>query len=54
MSTIASKKVRVPRFSVYQLGRGSDPMIAVGSTTPADALSTATSSLLERYGRCRA
>src|SRR5882757_9412655 len=28
--TIASRKCRVPRFSVYQLGRGSEPVIVVG------------------------
>ena len=31
---------RVPRFSVYQLGRGSDPVMVVGSMIPAVALST--------------
>ena len=30
-STIASRNMRVPRFSVYQLGRGSEPVIVVGS-----------------------
>ena len=39
MSTIASRNDRVPRFSVYQLGRGSEPVIVVGSTVPADAFS---------------
>src|SRR3974377_336709 len=29
--TIASRKLRMPRFSLYQLGRGSDPVIVVGS-----------------------
>src|SRR5437588_9837037 len=29
--TIASRNMRVPRFSVYQLGRGSEPVIVVGS-----------------------
>src|SRR5258708_672711 len=29
--TIAARKVRDPRFSVYQDGRGSEPTIAVGS-----------------------
>ena len=29
--TIASRNDRMPRFSVYQLGRGSDPVIVVGS-----------------------
>ena len=28
--TIASRKCRVPRFSVYQLGRGSEPVMVVG------------------------
>src|SRR5436190_17359579 len=27
----------MPRFSVYQLGRGSDPVIVVGNTLPAVA-----------------
>src|SRR4029434_6569547 len=35
--TIASRNDFVPRFSVYQLGRGSDPVIVVGSTMPAVA-----------------
>ena len=29
--TIASRKLRMPRFSVYQLGRGSEPVMVVGS-----------------------
>src|SRR6185369_1142507 len=29
--TIASTKLRMPRFCVYQLGRGSEPVIVVGS-----------------------
>src|SRR5690349_10688155 len=29
--TIASRKLREPRFCVYQLGRGSEPVIVVGS-----------------------
>src|SRR5215831_3754871 len=29
--TMASRKCRVPRFSVYQLGRGSEPVIVVGN-----------------------
>ena len=37
--TIASRKERVPRFSVYQLGRGNDPITVVGITFPAVALS---------------
>ena len=28
----------MPRFSVYQLGRGSEPVIVVGSTVPAVAV----------------
>src|SRR5687767_8169238 len=36
-STIASRNDRVPRFSVYQLGRGSEPVIVVGSMIPAVA-----------------
>ncbi len=35
--TIASRNDRVPRFSVYQLGRGNDPVIVVGSIFPAVA-----------------
>src|SRR4026207_1376508 len=35
--TIASRNDRVPRFSVYQLGRGSEPVIVVGSVIPAVA-----------------
>src|SRR5437667_12523622 len=35
--TIASRNAFVPRFSVYQLGRGSDPVIVVGSIFPAVA-----------------
>src|SRR5262245_14260295 len=35
--TIASKNDRVPRFSVYQLGRGNDPVIVVGNIFPAVA-----------------
>jgi len=37
--TIASRKERVPRFSVYQLGRGNDPITVVGITFPAVAFS---------------
>src|SRR4249919_1458988 len=29
--TIASRKLRIPRFCVYQLGRGSEPVMVVGS-----------------------
>src|SRR5207249_3139249 len=35
--TIASRNALIPRFSVYQLGRGSDPVIVVGNTVPAVA-----------------
>src|SRR5580765_1540996 len=35
--TIASRNDLSPRFSVYQLGRGSDPVIVVGNTVPAVA-----------------
>src|SRR5690242_11084124 len=38
-STIASRKERVPRFSVYQLGRGSEPVMVVGMIFPAVAFS---------------
>jgi hypothetical protein len=38
-STIASRNERVPRFSVYQLGRGSEPVMVVGMTFPAVAFS---------------
>jgi hypothetical protein len=31
---MASTNERVPRFSVYQLGRGKEPMIAVGKIFP--------------------
>ena len=35
--TIASRNDLVPKFSVYQLGRGSDPVMVVGSMIPAVA-----------------
>src|SRR5438128_9362542 len=35
--TIASRNDLMLRFSVYQLGRGSDPVIVVGRTLPAVA-----------------
>src|SRR5436190_15369285 len=38
-STIASRNERVPRFSVYQLGRGSEPVMVVGMIFPAVAFS---------------
>src|SRR5689334_15144279 len=38
-STIASRNERVPRFSVYQLGRGSEPVMVVGMIFPALAFS---------------
>src|SRR5437660_1984794 len=43
--TIASRNDLIPRFSVYQLGRGSDPVIVVGSSLPAVAFSIARVSL---------
>src|SRR5438132_472394 len=39
--TIASRKLRRPSAAVYQCGRGSDPMIEVGSTTLAEPLNIA-------------
>src|SRR4029077_19313946 len=36
--TIASRNDLRPRFSVYQLGRGSEPVIVVASILPAVAL----------------
>src|ERR1051326_6938321 len=39
LSTIASRNDLIPRFSVYQLGRGSDPVIVVGNPLPAVAFS---------------
>src|SRR5215467_11841287 len=52
--TIASRNDRVPRFSVYQLGRGSDPITVVGSTLPAVALNIPKFSLLNvfRFSGC--
>src|ERR1044072_2971900 len=51
--TIASRNDRVPRFSVYQLGRGSEPVIVVGSMIPAVAFnrseSPRTDRTFERY-----
>src|SRR5215470_2565879 len=41
--TIASRKLRRPSCAVCQAGRGSEPMIEVGSTMLADALYTALS-----------
>src|SRR6516162_5323842 len=35
---MASRKLLAPRTAVYQDGRGSEPMIDVGSVFPADAL----------------
>src|SRR5262245_33813063 len=35
---MASRKLFGPSTAVYQAGRGSEPMIEVGKTTPADAL----------------
>src|SRR5579872_3012959 len=45
--TIASRKVCVPIVAVYQDGRGSDPMIEVGSITLAEALNMFLSRLRE-------
>src|SRR5580765_1201892 len=39
--TIASRNDLSPRFSVYQLGRGSEPVTVVGSSLPAVAFSIA-------------
>src|SRR5216684_6159674 len=36
--TIASRKLRLPSCTVCQAGRGKEPMIDVGSRTPAEAL----------------
>jgi hypothetical protein len=51
--TIASRNDRVPRFSVYQLGRGSEPVIVVGSVIPAVAFNMSESprrdTTFERY-----
>src|SRR5712671_6719303 len=38
LMTMASRNDLMPRFSVYQLGRGSDPVIVVGRIVPAVAL----------------
>src|SRR5215470_4113462 len=43
--TIASRNDLIPKFSVYQLGRGSDPVIVVGNTLPAVAFSIESVSL---------
>src|SRR4030095_12549730 len=51
--TIASRNDRVPRFSVYQLGRGNDPVIVVGSIFPAVAfnicMSPSSDTTFEQY-----
>src|SRR5882757_9405606 len=39
LMTIASRNDFRPRFSVYQLGRGSEPVTVVGMTLPAVAFS---------------
>src|SRR6188508_876042 len=49
--TIASRNDRVPRFSVYQLGRGSEPVIVVGSVIPAVAFNMCESSSLNEMHR---
>jgi tartrate dehydratase beta subunit/fumarate hydratase class I family protein len=38
---MASRKLCLPSTAVYHAGLGSDPMIEVGSMTPADALNMA-------------
>jgi hypothetical protein len=38
MLTIASRNELLPRVSVYQLGRGREPMIVVGRILSAEAL----------------
>src|SRR5678815_5969484 len=40
-STMASRKVRVPRFSRYQLGRGRDPVMVVARARLAVAVNIA-------------
>src|SRR6188474_2074978 len=47
--TIASRNDRVPRFSVYQLGRGSEPVIVVGSMIPAVAFNMTEESSLNEW-----
>src|SRR5262245_10357790 len=42
---MASRKLLPPSTALYQDGRGSDPMIDVGSMTPADALNIASPSV---------
>src|SRR5215510_2537848 len=49
--TIASRNDLIPRFSVYQLGRGSDPVIVVGSSFPAVAFSIECVSLGGQIGQ---
>jgi hypothetical protein len=44
--TIAVRKFRVPRFSVYHAGRGSEPITEVGRTIPSVALYIARSPLI--------
>src|SRR6266496_4252190 len=43
---MASRNERLPRFSVYQLGRGDEPTTVVGSNFPAVAFSMTTGSSL--------
>mgnify|MGYP003292022389 CR=1 FL=1 len=52
-ATMASRNDLVTRFSVYQLGRGNDPVIVVGSTFPAVALSMIAFVLLVVFARRR-
>jgi hypothetical protein len=44
---MASRKLWLPSEAVYQAGRGSDPMIEVGITIPAEALYMRNPSVLE-------
>src|SRR5947207_5887134 len=51
--TIASRNALIPKFSVYQLGRGSDPVIVVGNILPAVAFSIVEVSNNARSRRAR-
>src|SRR5262249_41981361 len=48
---MASRKLLLPSTALYQDGRGSEPMIEVGSMTPADALYMGISSVARMDGR---
>src|SRR5579872_1572977 len=48
--TIASKNERVPRFSVYQLGRGREPVTVVGSILSKLALNIMSGESSKRFG----